>query len=195
MTVSEDFLRSANRQFTYYKTLGEKAIEQLEPEQLFVSLNEDTNSIATIIKHLHGNMLSRWTDFLTTDGEKEWRNRDGEFDASTTLSNQTKEHVLSIWNEGWDCLFKALEDLKPEQLSDIIYIRNEGHTALEAINRQLAHYPYHIGQIVFYAKLLKKTEWNSLSIPKNKSKDYNSDKFSKDKAKKHFTDDELDKLK
>ncbi|MES2514478.1 MAG: DUF1572 family protein [Bacteroidota bacterium] len=195
MTVSEDFLRSAIRQFTYYKTLGEKAIEQLEPEQLFVSVNEDTNSIATIVKHLHGNMLSRWTDFLTTDGEKEWRNRDGEFDASTTLSNQTKEQVLHLWNEGWDCLFKALADLKPENLSDIIYIRNEGHTALEAINRQLAHYPYHIGQIVFYAKQLKKTEWTSLSIPKNKSKDYNADKFSKDKAKKHFTDDELDKLK
>jgi hypothetical protein len=195
MIVSEDFLRSANRQFLYYKTLGEKAMDQLEPEQLFVSVNEDTNSIATIVKHLHGNMLSRWTDFLTTDGEKEFRDRDGEFDASTTLSNQTKEQILRLWNEGWDCLFNALADLKPENLSDIIYIRNEGHTALEAINRQLAHYPYHIGQIVFFAKQLKKTEWNSLSIPKNRSKDYNTDKFSKDKVKKHFTDDELDKLK
>jgi hypothetical protein len=195
MTVSEDFLRSANRQFLYYKTLGEKAMDQLEPEQLFVVLNDDTNSIATIVKHLHGNMLSRWTNFLTTDGEKESRNRDGEFDSSTTLSNQTKEHVLKLWNEGWDCLVKALTDLKPEDLSHVIYIRNEGHTALEAINRQLAHYPYHVGQIVFYAKLLKKTEWTSLSIPKNKSNDYNADKFSKEKTKKHFTDDELDKLK
>lgn len=195
MTVSEDFLRSANRQFLYYKTLGEKAIDQLEPEQLFVSLNEDTNSIATIVKHLHGNMLSRWTDFLTTDGEKEWRNRDGEFDASTELSNQTKEHVLKQWNQGWECLFNTLNSLKPEDLSKIIYIRNEGHTVLEAINRQLAHYPYHIGQMVFYAKILKKSEWTSLSIPKNKSNDYNADKFSKDKSKKHFTDDELDKLK
>lgn len=108
MNVSEDFLRSANRQFLYYKTLGEKAIEQLVPEQLFISLNDDTNSIATIVKHLHGNMLSRWTDFLTTDGEKEWRNRDGEFDASTELSNQTKEHVLKQWNQGWECLFNTL---------------------------------------------------------------------------------------
>ena len=195
MNTSEDFLRSINRQFLYYKTLGEKAIDQLEAEQLFISLNEDTNSIATIVKHLHGNMLSRWTDFLTTDGEKETRNRDGEFDASEELSNQTKEYVLKLWNEGWDCLFKALADLKAEQLSDIIYIRNEGHTALEAINRQLAHYPYHVGQMVFYAKMLKKSEWISLSIPKNKSNDYNADKFSKEKLKKHFTDDELDKLK
>jgi hypothetical protein len=195
MKVSEDFLRSANRQFLYYKTLGEKAIDQLEPEQLFVSLNDDTNSIATIVKHLHGNMLSRWTDFLTTDGEKESRNRDGEFDASTALSKQTKEQILSLWNEGWACLFNTLNSLKPEDLSKIIYIRNEGHTVLEAINRQLAHYPYHVGQMVFYAKILKKSEWTSLSIPKNKSNDYNADKFSKEKSKKHFTDDELDKLK
>ncbi|MBC7696390.1 MAG: DUF1572 family protein [Burkholderiales bacterium] len=222
MTVSEDFLRSANRQFLYYKTLGEKAIEQLEPKQLFISVNEDTNSIAAIIKHLHGNMSSRWTDFLTTDGEKEWRNRDGEFEENININfsasrhpeldsgsqemlNQVqhdkqqietkKQELLKTWNEGWDCLFKVLNDLKPEQLAQTIYIRNEGHSVLEAINRQLAHYPYHVGQIVFYAKLLKKTEWNSLSIPKNKSKDYNTDKFSKDKVKKHFTDDELDKLK
>ena len=195
MTASEDFLRSANRQFLYYKTLGEKAIDQLEPEQLFVSLNEDTNSIATIVKHLRGNMLSRWTDFLTTDGEKESRNRDGEFDASNALTNQTKEQVLSLWNDGWNCLFTTLNSLKPEDLSQIIYIRNEGHTVLEAINRQLAHYPYHLGQMVFYAKILKKSGWTSLSIPKNKSNDYNADKFSKKKTKKHFTDDEWDKLK
>ena len=193
MSVSEDFLRSANRQFLYYKTLGEKAIEQLEPGQLFVSLNDDTNSIATIVKHLHGNMLSRWTDFLTTDGEKESRNRDGEFES--IIKEQTKELVLKQWNEGWACLFNTLNSLTPENLSQIIYIRNEGHTVLEAINRQLAHYPYHIGQMVFYAKILKKTEWTSLSIPKNKSTDYNADKFSKEKSKKHFTDDELDKLK
>lgn len=191
MTTSEDFLRSANRQFLYYKTLGEKAIDQLEPEQLFISLNDDTNSIATIVKHLHGNMLSRWTDFLTTDGEKEWRNRDGEFENDT----KDKGELLKQWNQGWECLFNTLNNLKPEDLDKIIYIRNEGHTVLEAINRQLAHYPYHIGQMVFYAKILKKSAWTSLSIPKNKSNDYNSDKFSKEKTKKHFTDDELGKLK
>jgi hypothetical protein len=193
MNVSEDFLRSANRQFLYYKTIGEKAIDQLEPEQLFISLNEDTNSISTIVEHLRGNMLSRWTDFLTTDGEKAWRNRDKEFESLN--DKLTKEFVLKKWNDGWECLFNTLNSLKPEDLSKIIYIRNEGHTVLEAINRQLAHYPYHVGQMIFYAKILKKSEWSSLSIPKNKSTEYNTDKFSKEKLKKHFTDDELNHLK
>lgn len=191
MKTNSLYLESVKKQMLYYKTIGEKAIEQLEPEQLFISVNEDTNSIATIIKHLSGNMLSRWTDFLTTDGEKDWRNRDSEFE--TTL--QSKEELLKEWNKGWECFFNAIESLQPEQLSQIIYIRNEGQTAMDAINRQLAHYPYHIGQIVFYAKMLKHDQWNSLSIPKNKSNDYNADKFSKEKSIKHFTDDELNKLK
>lgn len=191
MDAYSHFLESAKKQFLYYKTLGEKAINQLEEEQLFVSLNEDTNSIAIIVKHLHGNMLSRWTDFLTSDGEKDWRKRDDEF----VDTYKTKEELLEKWNEAWDCLFNAINPLQPEQLTDIIYIRNEGHTVVEAINRQLAHYPYHIGQIVFYAKLLKKSEWDSLSIPKNKSGDYNAAKFSKEKSIKNFTDEELKKLK
>ncbi|MES2131764.1 MAG: DUF1572 family protein [Bacteroidota bacterium] len=197
MNTPEAFLTSAIKQFLYYKTLGEKAMDQLEPAQLFYVANEDTNSIAIIVNHLHGNMLSRWTDFLTTDGEKEWRKRDEEFEnASTTLSaTEQKADLLKKWNEGWDCLFNALNELKPEQLSDIIYIRNEGHTVVEAINRQLAHYPYHVGQIVFYAKMFKKGEWTSLSIPKNKSTDYNANKFSKEKSIKNFTDDELNSLK
>jgi hypothetical protein len=168
-----------------------KAMDQLEPEQLFTAINEDTNSIAAIVKHISGNMLSRWTDFLTSDGEKEWRNRDAEFENDL----QSKEEVLEIWNKGWNCLENALESLKPEQLSDIIYIRNEGHTVIEAINRQLAHYPYHVGQIVFYAKQLKKSSWESLSIPKNKSGNYNAEKFAKEKEIKNFTDDELKRLK
>lgn len=184
------YLESVKKQFLYYKTLGEKAMEQLKPEQFFVSINEETNSIATIVKHLSGNMLSRWTNFLTSDGEKEWRNRDSEF--NKTIKN--KEELLVTWDKGWDCFFKTLNSLQTEQLSEIIYIRNEGHTVIEAINRQLAHYPYHIGQIVFYAKMLKEGEWNSLSIPKNKSKSYNSDKFSEEKNIKHFTDDEMNKL-
>lgn len=190
MEINNSYLESIKKQFLYYKMLGEKAIDQLEAEQLFVSVNEDTNSIATIIKHLSGNMLSRWTDFLTTDGEKEWRNRDAEFESDSN----SKEEVMKIWNNGWDCFFNALNSLTAEQLSTIIYIRNEGHTVVEAINRQLAHYPYHIGQIVFYAKMLKKSEWSSLSIPKNKSNSYNADKFSKEKSIKNFTDDELNKL-
>ena len=191
METKTNYLESVKKQFLYYKTLGEKAIDQLEPEQLFISLNDDTNSIAIIVNHLVGNMLSRWTDFLTTDGEKEWRNRDAEFEEILI----TKAELLAHWEKGWQCLFDALNSLQPEQLDEIIYIRNEGHTVLEAINRQLAHYPYHIGQIVFYAKMVKKTEWQSLSIPKNKSNNYNTDKFSKEKSIKNFTDDELKKLK
>ncbi len=190
METSNNYLESVKKQFLYYKMLGEKAMEQLEPEQLFISTNEDTNSIAVIVKHLSGNMLSRWTDFLTSDGEKEWRNRDDEFENTI----KTKEELLQLWNKGWDCLFNALNLLMEEQLTTIIYIRNEGHTVMEAINRQLAHYPYHIGQIVFYAKMLKNTNWNSLSIPKNKSNSYNADKFSKEKSIRNFTDDELNKL-
>lgn len=191
MEINFSYLESTKKQFLYYKLLGEKAMEQLEPEQLFISVNEDTNSIATIVNHISGNMLSRWTDFLTTDGEKEWRNRDSEFE--DTIKN--KEEVLEIWNKGWGCFLNSLNSLTANQLSDIIYIRNEGHTVAEAINRQLAHYPYHIGQIVFYAKILKKEDWSSLSIPKNNSNNYNSEKFSKDKSIKNFTDDEFEKLK
>ena len=190
METNNNYLESVKKQFLYYKTLGEKAMEQLEPEQLFISTNDDTNSIAVIVKHISGNMLSRWTDFLTSDGEKEWRNRDDEFENTI----ETKEELLQFWNKGWDCLFNAINPLTDEQLTNIIYIRNEGHTVIEAINRQLAHYPYHIGQIVFYAKMLKNTNWDSLSIPKNKSNSYNADKFSKEKSIKNFTDDELNRL-
>lgn len=191
METNTIFLESVKRLFLYYKTLAEKAIDQVEEEQLFFTANEDTNSIAIIVQHLAGNMLSRWTDFLTTDGEKEWRNRDGEFEENYN----TKAELMAFWSKGWNCLFSAVNSLEPNQLSEIIYIRKEGHTVMDAINRQLAHYPYHVGQIVFYAKMLKKTEWDSLSIPKNKSNDYNADKFSKEKSIRNFTDDELNKLK
>ncbi|MGV3696737.1 MAG: DUF1572 family protein [Flavobacterium sp.] len=189
--TNNTYLESVKKQFLYYKTLGEKAMGQLEPEQLFVSASEDTNSIAVIVKHVSGNMISRWTDFLTSDGEKEWRNRDAEFEESVG----TKTELLEIWNKGWKVFFDTLDSLTLGDLEKIIYIRNEGHTVIEAINRQLAHYPYHVVQIVFYAKMLKKTEWDSLSIPKNKSNSYNADKFSKEKSIKNFTDDELDRLK
>lgn len=190
MDCNNHYLASVKKQMRYYKTIGEKAIDQLEPEQLFIVTNDDSNSISVIVKHLSGNMLSRWTDFLTSDGEKEWRERDAEFETNIT----SKEELLATWNKGWDCFFQAIESLKPEDLLQIIYIRNEGQTALDAINRQLAHYPYHIGQIVFYAKQLKNNNWESLSIPKNKSNSYNNDKFAQEKEIKHFTDAELKKL-
>jgi hypothetical protein len=191
MKITETYLESVRKQFLYYKTIGEKAMHQLAPEQLFVMTNDDTNSIATIVKHLAGNMLSRWTDFLTTDGEKEWRNRDSEFENDL----QTPEQVWALWNQGWACFLAALDSLSAQQLDQIIYIRNEGHTVMEAINRQLAHYPYHVGQMVFYAKQLKATPWESLSIPRNASGSYNADKFAREKGIRNFTDDELNRLR
>jgi hypothetical protein len=129
-------------------------------------------------------MLSRWTEFMTTDGEKEWRNRDAEFENDV----KSREELLNKWNEGWTCFFKALDSLQPQDLAKIIYIRNQGHTVLEAINRQLAHYPHHIGQILFLAKMIVGSNWQSLSIPKNKSGEFNAEKFSKEKSIGHFTD-------
>src|SRR5688572_24111749 len=186
--MTNNFLETAKKQFEYYKMLGEKTFEQLTDEQLFQKLNEESNSIATIVKHLWGNMLSRWTDFLSTDGEKEWRQRDAEFENDIA----DRKELLAKWNEGWSCLFNTLNSLTPEDLTKEIYIRNMGHTVIEAINRQLAHYPYHVGQIVFVGKMLCNNRWKSLSIPKGNSKDYNAEKFSTPKHKQHFTDEFLD---
>lgn len=189
--MTNDYLESVKKQFEYYKMLGDKTFVQLTDEQLFWQYNQDSNSIATIVKHLWGNMLSRWTDFLTTDGEKTSRNRDAEFENDI----KTRQELLDKWNEGWNCLFNAVHALKTEDLDKIIYIRNQGHTVTEAINRQLAHYPYHIGQIVFLGKMLAKNGWTSLSIPKGNSNTFNAEKFSKPKAKGHFTDEFLNKNK
>lgn len=179
------YLESIRKQFEYYKKLGEETFEQVPEEKLFWQMNEESNSIAIIVKHLNGNMLSRWTDFLTSDGEKTWRKRDGEFDNDII----NKEELLLKWNEGWTCLFDAINPLTDEDLEKTIYIRNMGHSIYEAINRQLAHYSYHVGQIVFMGKVIQNDEWKSLSIPKGKSKEYNKEKFAKPKRKEHFTDD------
>ncbi len=186
--MQNDFIESTLKQFEYYKLLGDKTMQQLSEEQLFWSYNEESNSIATIVKHLWGNMLSRWTDFLMTDGEKESRNRDAEFvnDAST------RQEVLERWEEGWACLFQALNSLSPDDLTKTIYIRNQGHTVAEAIHRQLAHYPYHVGQMVFIGKMLAK-QWASLSVPRGQSSDFNQEKFSQPKHRAHFTDEFLKK--
>lgn len=183
------FIQTSIKQFVYYKLLGEKTFEQLKDEQFLVCPNDQSNSIAIIVQHLHGNMMSRWSDFMNSDGEKEWRKRDEEFE----IILNTREEMMSKWNEGWACLFKALGQLKEEDLNRIIYIRNEGHTVSEAILRQLAHYPYHVGQIVYIGKLLKEDSWNSLSIPKKASAMYNAAKFSKEKGIRHFTDETPDK--
>jgi hypothetical protein len=185
--MASDYLSSVTKQFEYYKMLGEKTFSQLTEEQLFWQYNDESNSIAMIVKHLWGNMLSRWTDFLTSDGEKEWRNRDAEFD--NDIKNE--EDLLIKWNEGWKCLFNALKSLHENDLTKEIFIRNQGHSVMEAINRQLAHYPYHVAQIVFIGKMACNEKWVSLSIPRGNSKAYNADKFAQPKGKKHFTDEFL----
>lgn len=178
------FLPNTIKLFRYYKSLGDKSFDQLDEDHLFETPNEVSNSLAIMIKHLHGNMMSRWTDFLTADGEKEWRNRDGEFE----LEAESRADLMKLWEEGWNCLFHAIEPLTEEDLERIIYIRNEGHTVTEAIMRQLGHYSYHVGQIVYLARQLKGNDWHSLSIPKGGSQNYNKDKFSQDKQRSHFTD-------
>ncbi|PYF71610.1 DUF1572 domain-containing protein [Pedobacter nutrimenti] len=183
--MKNNYLESVRKQFEYYKLLGDKAMAQVPQEKLTWQFNQESNSIALIVKHLSGNMLSRWTDFLDSDGEKEWRNRDEEFEGPQT----GKEELLYSWEKGWTCLFNALESLNEQDLDKLVYIRNMGHTVTEAINRQLAHYPYHVGQIVFLAKMLCTTDWVSLSIPRGNSKDYNTEKFSKAKHTAHFTEE------
>ena len=175
--MNEDYLKEVKAQFEHYKSIGERTFDQLKDDDLFWKYNEESNSIAIIVKHIWGNMMSRWTDFLTTDGEKEWRKRDEEFDADI----KSKEEMLEKWNQGWDCLFTALNSITPEDLdTKTIYIRNEAHTIAAALNRQLAHYPYHIGQIVFLGKMMS-SDWGALTIPKGNSKEFNKQMFSKPK--------------
>ncbi|MDY0930923.1 DUF1572 domain-containing protein [Chryseobacterium sp. CFBP8996] len=170
------------KRFEYYKMLGDKSFEQLLDEQFFWQFNEESNSIAVIVKHVAGNMLSRWTNFLTEDGEKSWRNRDKEF----VNTFKTKDEVLQYWEKGWKCLFDALNQINDVNLYSTIYIRNEAHSVIDAVFRQLAHYPYHIGQIVFIAKMMKNEDWKTLSIARNKSSDFNNE------MKNKFTKEETD---
>lgn len=188
--MNGNYLDSVKKQFEYYKSLGEKTFDQIDDDKLFWQYNKESNSIAMIVKHLSGNMLSRWTDFLTTDGEKDWRDRDSEF----VNDIPSRAALLEYWCKGWDCLFRVLDTLKDDDLGKIIYIRNQGHTVVEAINRQLAHYSYHIGQITFIGKMIQNEAWISLSIPKGNSKSYNDEKFSQVKHQEHFTEEMLRKF-
>jgi hypothetical protein len=169
MPFEKVFLQDSIKRFKSYKELGDKTFEQLEETDFFLKPVSESNSIAIIIQHLYGNMLSRWTNFLTEDGEKDWRNRDAEFEPMQC----SKEDLLSFWNEGWNCLLHTLASLKEEDLHKTVYIRTEPLNVMDAILRQLAHYPYHVGQIVFIGKLLKDKDWKSLSIPKGASSQYN----------------------
>lgn len=160
----QSYIDSLKKEFNDYKALGEKTFDQLNDEQLNFAFNSESNSIATIVKHLHGNMLSRWTDFLTTDGEKEWRERDAEFEATILSRNQ----IITLWNEGWAIVFEALNKINEVNISATITIRNQPLTIPGAFNRQLGHYAAHLGQILYIGKMQKGEDWKSLSIPKKK---------------------------
>ena len=187
--MEKNYIDSVRKQFQYYKLLGESTFSQLDEADLLWQFNEESNSIAVIVHHLAGNMKSRWTDFLTSDGEKNWRNRDREFEDII----RSKAELLQFWNEGWICIFKALDSINEENFHTPVYIRNMGHTVVEAINRQLTHYIYHIGQIVYIGRMIKGKDWKSLSIPKGQSTSYNKQKFAQPKRKEHFTDEFLGK--
>lgn len=169
MNFGEGFLHDTIKRLNNYKELGEKTFAQLEEGDFFFLASPESNSIAIIVQHMHGNMLSRFTNFLTEDGEKSWRKRDEEFDRVAT----TKDEVIALWNEGWACVFDALNNLQPGDITKTIYIRSEPLSVYDALLRQLAHYPYHVGQIVFIGKMIKDASWQGLSVPKNQSKQYN----------------------
>jgi len=169
------YLDSVIKRFEGYKAMSERAYAQVSDEGLFWQYNAESNSIAIIVQHMAGNMLSRWTDFLTSDGEKDWRKRDAEFEQVIN----TREELLQQWDKGWNCLFGALHALKEEDLDKTVYIRNEPLYVIDAINRQLAHYPYHVGQIVFICKMIAGEKWETLSIARGRSGEFNKEKFNK----------------
>lgn len=169
-TLGTVFLQSAITRVEYYRQLAEATFSQLREEDFYFQPNAASNSLAMIIQHMSGNMLSRWTDFLTTDGEKEWRNRDTEFEDR----HLTYTELINLWNKGWDCFLQALGTLKEDDLLKTTYIRKEPLTVVDAINRQVAHYPHHVGQIIYIGKILKGDHWQSLSIAKGKSDDFNT---------------------
>jgi hypothetical protein len=177
-SFTKEFKSCIISRLKYYKELGDKTFEQLSDLDFHYQPNAASNSIALIIQHLHGNMLSRWTNFLKEDGEKDWRQRDEEF----VIHDYTKYQLLQLWDAGWECFLNALESLKKKDFSKTIYIRNEPLSVTDAIIRQTAHYPYHIGQIVYLGKMIKIETWKNLSIPKGESASYNKSQLIKDPA-------------
>ena len=170
-SIGQHYLDNALQAFRDYKKLAERAFAQISDKDFFATLDPESNSIAVNIKHMAGNMLSRWTDFLTTDGEKPDRERDMEF---VILPENGKTELLTYWEKGWQCVFAAIEPLGPDDLLRTVFIRGQEHTVMQAINRQIAHYVYHTGQIVYLAKHFKSNEWQSLSVPRNKSAEFNA---------------------
>jgi len=181
MSSDKEFLSASVKRMKYYKELSEKTFEQLEDKDFHFQPSSESNSIAVMIQHIVGNMLSRFTNFLTEDGEKEWRNRDDEFE----VHDHSKQQLMDLWNKGWKCFFDAVQSLNENDLIKTITIRGEALTVTDAIIRQLAHYPYHIGQIVYVGRLIKNEDWKNLSIPKGASQAYNQSPGIKDPAKKY----------
>lgn len=172
--MASSFLQATIKEFRKYRSLGEKAMSQVPDEALYWQYNPESNSMAMIVQHMSGNMLSRWTDMLTTDGEKEWRQRDKEFESVL----KTREEVMEAWHRGWDLVMETLGQIKEEDLERTIYIRSEAHTVTEAIVRQIAHYASHIGQLVYIGKMVMNNEWKSLSIPRHGSNQFNKQMMS-----------------
>jgi hypothetical protein len=177
--MGEEYLSTVIKRLKYYKLLGEQTFDQLDEKNFHWQPSSESNSIAVIIQHIAGNMLSRWTNFLSEDGEKEWRQRDDEFE----IHNYSKQQLIDMWDKGWKCFLDTLDSLTAADLLKTIYIRKEPLTAIDAINRQLAHYPYHIGQIVYIGRMIKNEDWKNLSIPKGRSQQYNQSDNVKDPAK------------
>lgn len=170
LKFTTSYIEDSLELFRYYKKLAERAMEQVPEEQLFAVLDDESNSIAIVVKHMAGNMRSRWTDFLTADGEKPDRNRDSEF----VEPPATREALMALWEEGWDRVFRALTPLSDAELGRTVTIRGEAHSVMQAISRQLGHYAYHVGQIVLLAKHVASDRWQSLTVPKNRSAEFNT---------------------
>lgn len=177
---TDSYLQDSLAVFRYYKKLGENALAQCPDEALFKAPDAESNSIAIVVKHLAGNMRSRWTDFLTTDGEKPDRHRDTEFESPAT----TRVELMRQWEAGWNCVFAALEPLSDADLTRTVTIRTEPHSVMQAINRQIAHYSYHVGQIVYLAKHFASDHWKALTIPKRKSAEFNTAVASGEKSRR-----------
>ena len=182
--IIKNYHSDAVSSFRNYKKMAERAMEQVGDEEFFALINAEANSIAVIVKHIAGNLHSRWSDFLTSDGEKDFRNRDTEFE----LIGDSRESLMQLWESGWQTLFDAIEPLTAEDFSTTVAIRGEPHTVIEAINRQLTHYAYHVGQIVLLAKHFKSADWKTLSVPKNKSAEFNQFLADKQAAGETKTD-------
>ena len=179
-SFAKEYLSTVITRLRYYKSLGDKTFEQLTGSDFHYQPNAASNSIAVIIRHLHGNMLSRWTNFLKEDGEKEWRQRDNEF----AIVNSSQEELLTLWEDGWKCFLETLSSLKKKDLKKNVTIRQEPLSVIDAINRQVAHYSYHVGQIVYVGRMIKIESWVNLSIPLNQSQAFNQSDDVKDPAKK-----------